>query len=216
MLRKQVLPDRPVSPEHSETYEYLQQHSAIILRPFPDQPTRFIPTIPLIALPLNVEHALHLSDPGDLHRFRRLRKFLDMDARGWKSLEGFAISHTAMMNEFFKQCPTKENFEKLSVSRRYASGYCGAGQLSIKFLASNPGIIRCRQQFPKNHQSNPRRTDDNLTLRMMTASLTHAAHLSRTGSMFAMRMSMVVTTTTLVILTKTTLDLPKPTNPPNW
>ena len=153
MLRKQVMPRWKVIPGSSETYEHLHQNSNIILQQSPDNWLDFCVTVPLLAFRNLVDTALR--GPGDTDRFQKLCELLDMDASGWKTFEKFAITHTAIMNEFFKHDLAKDSFQLLPLSQRYAPGYGGAGKASIKLLATNVKVINCHQQFPKNSSIRP-------------------------------------------------------------
>ncbi len=142
MLRKEAWPHLPVIPGSSKTYENLHQNSVIILHPSPGYITGFCVTIPFLAFRNLVDTASR--GPGDTNRFQKLCELLDMDASGWETFENFAITHTAIMSEFFKHEHAK-SFPLLRLSRRYAPGYGGAGQVGIK-LATNVNVIDCYQQ----------------------------------------------------------------------
>lgn len=109
MLRKEVWPGLPVIPGSSKTYGNLHQNSVIILHPSPDYTSfDFCVTMLFLAFRNLVDTASR--GPGDTNRFQKLCEFMDMHASGWETFEKFAITHTAIMNEFLKHDFTEDTF----------------------------------------------------------------------------------------------------------
>lgn len=147
ILREAVKPEWNILPDSPETWESLQQTSKIVLLPHPDRLRCFYPTMPLIGFRELIKVAV--AGGGDVSRFGKLDRLMEIDTSTWEGFELFGIKHTAVMNSFFKKAMAETPWETLPLSRRYARGYGGAGDIKIRLLAENPSMIKCRQQFPK-------------------------------------------------------------------
>ena len=148
ILREPVSPRWPLVGGQPETYESLQHNSQVVLQPHPYGPVEFIPTMPLVAFRLLVKTARQGLDNID--------RFIDLDmlmniykpstSEEWTSFEEFAISHTALMNEFFAK--DQKKLKDTSLFWRYARGYGGAGHTKIKFVSQRSKVHKCCHEFP--------------------------------------------------------------------
>ena len=145
LLREKVQANSPLLPNSRETYEYLQQNSAIVLEPISSDPRYFNPTIPF----LHFRDFVHLANSGDEDIYRHLYSLVHMASDSFASFEKFVATHTAVMNGLFAQRHTNV----VRLSQLYAGGYGGAGKIAIKFMTKNPRTITCSQQFPSTSSS---------------------------------------------------------------
>ena len=158
MLRELVHPGRPIVHGQQETYELLQQNGQVVLQqPYPSTNLlEFIPTMPLISFRGLVKTARSSQGLDNIDRFIKLDNLLD-ECEGpytggeLASFKIFAVKHTALMNEFFADYQKKEK-APLSLSRRYAKGYGGAGDIEIRFVSEHCQAFLCPDTFPKVHE----------------------------------------------------------------